>query len=377
MNPHRVLIMGMSGNKGGIETFIIELYKSIDKSKVQFDFLTTHSSIAFEKEIGIMGGRVHKISSQRGNRLMLYKAYKDFFEKFPEYKVVHVNKTSLYSIEELIAMKSKKVPHIILHSHASKLSNNKIRSKLLHELNKRIVARFGTLFFSCSPQAYQYMFGKDIRDEKNNHVIPNAIDLKKFSFNSKTREIIRAELEIEEKLVIGHIGAFLPVKNHEFLLMVFSRILIKRPDSILLMVGDGPNKTDIEKKVKELGMEQSVKFLGMIDNVNEVIQGMDALVFPSKHEGFGNVIIEAQAAGLPCIISDVIPKSVKITNLVKQISLQSEPAFWANIVLKEVENLKSRSTKKNLLTEKGYSMDNLSKSMCALYIDLNSGGNNE
>lgn len=369
--------MGMSSNKGGIETFIMELYKSIDKSKVQFDFLTTHSSIAYEKEIDIMGGRVHRIFSRRGNRLMLYKAYKDFFEKFPEYKVVHVNKTSLYSIEEIIAMKIQKVPNIILHSHASKLSNNKIRSKLLHELNKRIVASFGTLFFSCSPQAYQYMFGKDIRDEKNNHVIPNAIDLKKFSFNSKTRERIRTELEIEEKLVIGHIGAFLPVKNHEFLLMVFSKILIKRPDSILLLVGDGPNKTNIEKKVKELGIEQSVKFLGMIDNVNEVIQGMDALVFPSKHEGFGNVIIEAQAAGLPCIISDGIPNSVKVTNLVKQITLRSEPAFWANKVLKEVDNLKSRSTKIKILTEKGYSMDNLSKSMCNLYIDLYSGGNNE
>jgi glycosyltransferase involved in cell wall biosynthesis len=217
--------------------------------------------------------------------------------------------------------------------------------------------------FACSQKAGTFLFGK-----KDFAIINNAIEVKKYIFNEETREKIRTKLNLNNKFVIGHVGRLSIEKNHLFLLDVFAQVHNKCIDSVLLLVGEGALKLKIKEKVKALGLEDNVVFLGVCSNVNEIYQAMDVFVLPSLFEGLPTVGIEAQTAGLMCFFSDEVTPEVKVTNFVQFISLKNNASYWSEQILKYSNGYK-RYDKSEILIQAGYDIKNTAKQLEDFYLN--------
>ncbi len=326
MEPVRILQVGMTSNYGGIESFIMNVYRNIDRSRIQFDFLTLHDTkIAYQDEIIEMGGRIYPILYTRKEFLKRYMNLPySFLKKHTEIKGVHLHRTNLIDLDILIIAKQCHIPIRIIHSHSTGyMFPIKKPIKLIEQWNKKRLNKIGTNFLACSYEAGQWMF-----DGNSFKVISNAIDIKKFKFNKNIRNRIRSDYGINNKFVVGHIGFFTDVKNHDFIVDVFNIFHKKNPNSILMLIGDGPLKNNIIEKVSKLDLQESVIFTGTSQNVHEILQIFDVFVFPSKFEGFPISLVEAQAAGLPCLISSNITKEILLTDQVKHLPI-NDPIRWA------------------------------------------------
>lgn len=319
---HVVTYMG----RGGLETMLMNYYRAIDRTKVQFDFLTHRDFRAdYDDEIEAMGGIIYHLPRLNPFGAGYRRALNSFFDSHPEYRIVHVHQDCLSGVV-LKAAKEHGVPHRIAHSHSS--SQTKDLKYPLKLLFRPMIVPNSTALFACGKEAGKWMFRTD-----DFRVLNNAIDAKKYSFSAQTRKEIRESLGIgQEELVIGHVGRFSPPKNHDFLLDVFASIR-RRIDAKLLLVGDGALRPDAENKARELGLVNDVIFTGVRTDVEDVLQAMDVFVFPSIYEGLPVTVVEAQAAGLPCVISDKVPMECRKTDLVHQISLDAGCEYWADFVL--------------------------------------------
>ena len=294
---------------GGVEAVVMNYYRHIDKSKIQFDFICDEDStnIPYE-EIEKLGGKVILIPPYQ----KLFRYHKELKRVLKEgnYKIVHSHINTL-SVFSLFAAKCAKVPVRIAHSHST--TNKKEKKKnLMKQVLKPFSKLFATDYMCCSELAGRWLFGDKLYNEGKIYLLNNAIDLKKFEYNEKIREEVRKELNIDEKtFVMGHIGRFVTVKNHELLIEIFNEIYRENENSILLLAGQGPLKEKIEQKVKEMKLDKVVKFLGQRNDANRLYQAMDVFVLPSLYEGLPVVGIEAQAAGLLCIFSDDMTKGWK------------------------------------------------------------------
>lgn len=327
MEPIRILQVGMTSNYGGLESFVMNVYRNIDRSKIQFDFLTLHDTeIAYQDEILKMGGRIYPILYKRREFLKRYMSLPySFFKKHPEIKGVHLHRTNLIDIDILVVAKQCNIPIRIIHSHSTGyMFPVKKPIKLVEKWNRKNISRIATHFLACSKEAGEWMF-----DNNPFKVIPNAIDVNKFKYNHNTRVRIREEYGIKDQNVVGHIGYFTDVKNHTFIIDVFNLYHKRNPNSILVLIGDGPLKKNIIQKVSELSLLDSVIFTGISQNVHELLQILDVFIFPSKFEGFGISVVEAQAAGLPCLLSEKVTREVSLTNQVKYLPI-NDPVIWAN-----------------------------------------------
>ena len=271
---------------GGVESVVMNYYRNIDKSKVQFHFICDEDStdIPYD-EIEKLGGKVIVVPPYQ----KLFKYQKELYKIFKEnnYKIVHSHINAL-SVFPLRVAKKAGVPIRIAHSHST--SNKKEWKK---NIVKNILRPFSKLyankFFACTKHAGEWLFGKKIIERKELNVINNAIDLKKFEFNEKTREDLRKELGIkEDTIVIGHIGRFMRQKNHEFLIDVFNELYKKNQNTVLILIGQGPLLNEIKQKVRDLKIEDKVKFMGQITDVERYYNIMDVFVFPSIYEGLRN-----------------------------------------------------------------------------------------
>ena len=271
---------------GGVESVVMNYYRNIDKSKVQFHFICDEDStdIPYE-EIEKLGGKVIIVPPYQ----KLFKYQKELYKVFKEnnYKIVHSHINAL-SVFPLRIAKKAGVPIRIAHSHST--SNKKEWKK---NIVKNILRPFSKLyankFFACTKHAGEWLFGKKIIERKELNVINNAIDLKKFEFNEKTREDLRKELGIkEDTLIIGHVGRFMKQKNHEFLIEVFKELIKKNDNSILMLIGQGPLLNDMKQKVRDLKIEDKVKFMGQVTDVEKYYNIMDVFLFPSIYEGLRN-----------------------------------------------------------------------------------------
>lgn len=271
---------------GGVESVVMNYYRNIDKSKVQFHFICDEDStdIPYE-EIEKLGGKVIIVPPYQ----KLFKYQKELYKVFKEnnYKIVHSHINAL-SVFPLRVAKKAGVPIRIAHSHST--SNKKEWKK---NIVKNILRPFSKLyankFFACTKHAGEWLFGKKIIERKELNVINNAIDLKKFEFNEKTREDLRKELGIkEDTLIIGHVGRFMKQKNHEFLIEVFKELIKKNDNSILMLIGQGPLLNDMKQKVRDLKIEDKVKFMGQVTDVEKYYNIMDVFLFPSIYEGLRN-----------------------------------------------------------------------------------------
>lgn len=330
--PIRVLQVFAQMNRGGAETMIMNLYRKIDRSKVQFDFIVhTKEKCSFDDEIISLGGLIYRVPKYTGkNHFQYTKAWRQFFKQHPEYKIIHGHVRSTAAIYIKIARKN----HLTSIAHSHSTSSGSGFAAFIKNILQFRIRNVADYYFACSRIAGEWLFGKKTCSKKNFFVINNAIDIEKFTFSKETRLNKRIGFGIEDKFVIGHIGRFSYPKNHEFLIDIYRSVWEKNDKAILILVGCGELIKSIEKKVKDIGLTKNVIFTGVRSDVPELLQAMDVFLFPSLYEGLGIAAVEAQAAGLHTIVSDKIPQEVFITSLVEKEQLSSSPDKWADKVLK-------------------------------------------
>ena len=328
MTPIRVLQVVTHMERGGLESTLMNYYRHIDRERVQFDFLVHRQErAAFDDEIESLGGKLYRLPRLVPWSEGYLAALNHFFDEHPEYKIVHVHQDCLSSVI-LRAAAQHNIPVRIAHSHnANQDKNLKYPIKLWY---KRSIPKYTTNLFACGKDAGDWMFGG-----APYQIINNAIDATAYSFNPKKRIEMRHQLGLADKLIIGHVGRFNPQKNHPFLLDIFAALLRKEPNAVLLLVGGGEDMLKIQAKAHALGIAEHVRFLGVRGDVADLMQAMDVFVFPSLYEGLGIVLIEAQAAGLPCVVSDTIPREAYLTDLVTAERLSSSTETWADNILEK------------------------------------------
>ena len=360
--PIRVLQVVTYMGRGGLETMLMNYYRHIDHSKVQFDFLTHREFDGdYDKEIKELGGNVYHLSNLNPLSIDYKTSLNDFFENHPEYKIVHSHLDCMAGIPLKYA-KLNNVPLRIAHAHNSNQTKDlKYPLKLFY---KRNIKKNANYLFACGDEAGKWMFNTD-----NFKVLNNAIDAKDYTFNMNIRNDKRKEFGIsDDSIMVGHVGRFFPQKNHEFLIDIFNQFHKDHLNSYLMLVGEGELKTSIQDKVNTLGLEDYVIFTGLRSDVNELLQAMDVFLFPSLYEGLPVSIVEAQAAGLPCLISDKVPIECKKTDLVYQLSLEDSVNTWADKIY-ELSHITRRDTYEEI-KESGFDIVENAKWLENFYISL-------
>ena len=346
--PHvlRVLQVGMTRNLGGIETYLIEQFRHLDKSKIDYDFvnITGEYSICYEDEILASGSKIFKVVYRHKNPLLHYwQWFNILLQHKGVYDVIILNTNSLEYVFPLVLGKVFGIPVRVIHSHNSGFENKQgLARRLLVGMNKKLLAWSANLRFACSQFAGQWMF-------KDNpyHVIYNAIDIHKYDADLAVRDEMRQALNLDTALTLLHGGRFSYQKNHSFLLDIFTEVHSIQPDSVLLLVGDTTEESeflrDVKRKIGEYGLENSVRLLGRRDDVNRIMQAADVLVMPSFFEGLTVVGIEAQACDLPLLLSDTVTKELGLLPSTQFISLDAGAKAWAEVIVNSKQhNRRSR-----------------------------------
>lgn len=358
-----------SMNRGGAENALMNYYRCIDRSLVQFDFLLTNpAKCDFEDEILSLGGRIYRVPLlSMGNPFGYIKGVNRFFKDHPEYRIAHSH-TSSKSVFPLAIAKYRGVPVRIAHSHNSK-SENGIRGLIRNALMPLLKYTANT-YFSCGEQAADWLYGKRLSRNGKVRIIRNVINADRFRINPEMRRSIRKQLGIgEDAFVVGHVARFCPEKNHKFSVDILKEILSAVPDATLLLVGDGALRSEIAAHAKSLGVESKVKMVGVVPNVYDYEQAMDAFILPSFYEGLPLSIIEAQVSGLPCFTTKgTVSTECSVTDLVSYIPLEAGAKAWADAIAN------SRSVERidrfEQIKAAGYDSDSAARTLQDLYIKL-------
>lgn len=324
---------------GGVESFVMNYYRNIDRRKIQFDFIIdSDSKIVPKEEIEKLGGRIIEIPPYQH----IFKYVRELKKvlKKNKYKIVHSHLNSL-SVFPLFCAWSEKIPVRIAHSHST---TNKMERKknFVKNILKPFSKLFATEYFACSEHAGRWLFGNKSFEQNDVNVIHNAIEVEKFKFNENVRKRVREEYDFQDKFVIGHVGRFVKQKNHEFLIDVFNLVVKEKENAVLILIGEGPLEDRIKNKVKKFNLEGKVYFLGIRDDVNELMQAMDCFLFPSLYEGLGIVAIEAQFAGVNCICSTEVPKETQISEKIRFLELNNSIECWKEMILNICDLQKER-----------------------------------
>ena len=331
--PIRVIQVMGTLNLGGAENIVMNLYRAINRKQIQFDFVVhTDDHGAFDDEVRLLGGKIYHAPRYMGaNHLQYVKWWKNFFSDHPEYKIIHSHIRSCASI--YIPIAKKHGLKTIIHSHST--SNGKGFVSLVKKIMQFPLRYQADYLFACSREAGEWLFGKKAIKKDNLKILYNGIDCDRFRFNEENRLSIRKKYGLEENFVVGHIGRHDPPKNPLFMIEVFSEIFKQNNNARLLQVGQGEMTEQMKQKCRDLGIEQAVVFAGAHNDVEKYYSAMDVFLFPSLWEGFGIVLIEAQANGLMVICSDNIPKMAQISNHFKAISLECDKEKWAEEILQK------------------------------------------
>lgn len=315
-------------HRAGLETMLMNYYRNIDRSKIQFDFLTHRPYKSdYDDEILGLGGKVYyapRLYPQ--NYPEYFRFMKKFYSEHTEYKIVHSHIDAM-SYLPLLAAKRAAVPIRIAHSHNTAI--DKDFKYLLKQYYRRQITSVANYYCACGKEAGAYLF-----KDKEFTIIPNAIQVDKFLYQEKIRCLVREKLDLVGSTVIGHVGRLSYQKNHRFLISAFSEVYKNNPNAVLLLIGVGEKEKEIRNQVDSLGLHNSVLFLGNRADVNELYQAMDVFVMPSFFEGVPVTGIEAQFSGLKCVFSDRVPKEVDFSGNCLFMSLNEEVEDWAAIIQK-------------------------------------------
>lgn len=366
-NVIRVLHVFGELNRCGAETMIMNIYRNIDKNKIQFDFIIhTTEECDYSQEIRNLGGRIFNIPKYTGkNHLEYKKAWNKFFQQNSEYKIIHGHVRSTAAIYLKIAKKYGL--KAISHSHST--SSGYGFSATIKNILQYRIRYIADYFIACSKDAGIWLFGRKICNSKKFFILRNAIDVKSFTYNEDKRLRKRTELKINDKMVIGHVGRFHESKNHTFLIDIFHELYKKNSNIVLMLVGDGELKKNIKNKVSILGLDKNVIFTGIQKDISGLLQAMDIFIFPSLYEGLGMSVIEAQASGLQCIVSDNIPKEAFLSQNIKAISLNSSISEWVDEIL-TINNLEYRKDIINDIKSNGYDIEDNINFITKFYTEI-------
>lgn len=366
--PIRVLHRGMSYNRGGIESYLINYYCHMDRELVQFDFIVPEGmTIAFEDEIKTMGGCIYKeIVGIKKNPVKGLFYDRKFFKNHPEIQILHINDCSAANLRLMKTAKKCGVQTRILHSHNNDyLVPLRKRQLFVEKLNKKNLAKIATDLVACSDDAGRFMFGNS-----SFKVIKNAVDVEQYLYSSDKRALYRNEWGIPDNVnVLGCVARFDYQKNHDYLLDVFAEYKKIDEKAILILVGDGPLRNEIENKINELGLSNSVKLLGMRADVSELLNAFDLFVLPSRSEGLGIVFVEAQINGLGCVTSDNVPREVNILDKIEYLALEEGAEIWAKRIDEIINNMKrDRTTDIQRVRDAGYDIKIEAKKLQDFYL---------
>lgn len=331
MKPIRVLQVLGGLNRGGAETMIMNLYRAMDKSQVQFDFIIHNANEnAYVDEVKSLGGKVYVFPQFTFKNCLSYKKHwNNFIKEHQEYKILHSHVRSYAII--FIRIAKKHGLKTIVHSHStSNGSGMKARIKGLLQLSLRKESDY---LFACSKISGEWLFGKKAVCASNYRMIKNAIDTNKYIIDASTRYEYRKQLNVGDKTVYGHVGRLSEPKNHRFLLEIFNDIVKKDANSVLLIVGSGSYRQQIELWIQEIGLEEHVIMTGARGDIPQLLCAMDVFLFPSLWEGLPVTVIEAQAAGLPCLVSNKVTAEVAVSEAVEYLPIDQGTECWVERAL--------------------------------------------
>lgn len=361
-------VLSYLSKNGGVQSVVNNYFEHLNKN-IQVDFLVLlPGDKEMEEEIRKKGCNIYYLKgSQEKNLFLFLKEIKKFFREHHDYDILHNHQTNL-DIFYLREAKKWKIPVRIMHAHSTRYDIGTLRMTILRLMSKV----YANYYFACSKEAGEFMFGKNITSNPKFYVINNAIDTEKYTFNNEIREKVRKENNLENNFVIGNVSRMVDMKNHKFLIEVFNEILKIQENAKLLLVGNGPLKEELQKKVKQLNIEKNVIFYGVYNKVNELLQAMDVFVLPSLFEGVPITIIEAAASSVKYVISDKIDSHLKPNNLELKLSLDLSAKQWAERIL-EFSNKYNRTDEKNLIQKSGFDIQKQVNKLEQIYKQITQG----
>ena len=354
----RLLCILSGMNAGGAETFLMKMYRSIDRSNYQMDFcINTTNECFYEDEIKTLGGKIYRIPAKSQSLKAFRNGLSDCI-KSGDYKyVLRITSSAMGFMDLKIA---KKAGAEICSARSSNSSDGKsIKSKAAHFLGMILYRKYVDVMISPSDLAAMHTFGRRVYTNGGVYILHNALDLNVYQFDEEARNNIRKEFSVGDNVkIIGHVGRFSKQKNHIFILDVFNEIHKQKHNTVLMLVGNGELEKEIKEKIRALSLDDSVIFTGVRSDIPALLSAMDVFVFPSFYEGMPNTVIEAQATGLPCLIADTITKEANVTGLVRYMPLKA-PTDWAKTALNMVSD--TRMQTKKIMIENGYDIESVSK----------------
>ena len=362
----RILVVGMSPYRGGMESYIINLYREIVKRGYQFDFYVPHNSpkLSYEDEILRLGGHILRMAYGRTENMLLHWGNMKKALSMPNVLGVYINTCVLVDIDFVQMAEWMRKPIRVVHSHNSDYMSELSRiNTFLEKRNKAAVGKITSDLFACSDVAGQWMFG---RDEKY-QIVHNGIDIEKYGYNGEVRDRIRKQLSLENRFVVGTVGRIQYQKNPEYIVEVFDRIRKKNDNAVLLWAGDGDvdEVQRIRKKIEQLGLSSEVLLLGSVSNVNELYQAMDVFLLPSRFEGLPFVLIEAQCAGLKCFVSDAVTSEADISGNITFLNIHEDAEVWADCIVSNT--IEPRQDCTQMIASSGYDIRQTADMICKIF----------
>ncbi len=365
-DPLRVLNVLGTTNLGGAESRVMELYRALDRDKVQFDFLVhTEKEGQYSAEIRRMGGRIYNVPRFKVFNLLAYqKALRAFFGAHHEFAAVHGHMTSTAAIYLPLAKKAG-IPVTIAHARSAGVDRG-VKGLVTRVI--RLPLKYRTDYcFACSAEAAEAVYGTRWIRKGKVWTIPNAIDTRRFGYDPAVRRQVRSELGLDGKFVVGHVGRFGFMKNHSFLIDIFAELCRMRDDAALVLIGKGELEEQIRAKVRAQGLSDQVQFLGNRFDVERYYQAFDCFVFPSTFEGLPGSVAEAQASGLRCLVSDQVTREAALTELVTYKGIGEPAADWAAEIMRGAQRAAERRDMREAIAAKGFDVRLQAAKMEAFY----------
>ena len=360
--PIRVLHVFGELDSGGVANFVMNVYRRIDREKVQFDFaLTSGNPGMLDEEARQLGARTFYFDKDK----TLIDNLNGILRREGPFAAVHSH-VFFYSGLILRSARLAGVGCRIAHAHnAHTGESGSVLRKAYEGVMRRMIRGSATVLLGCSEKACRYVFGEGIMKDARCCVLPDGIDCGRFAFCESRRESVRAEYGLQDSFTVGHVGHFNPAKNHEKILSVFAEIAKRRKDAALLLVGDGELEADVRARAAALGIADRVVFTGAMPDVENAYQAMDVFLFPSRYEGFGMAMIEAQASGLACVASDVVPAETNAAGRAVYLPLEADDTAWAEAVL--AAPARERDGSSMLRVKETYDIDIVAEKLCDIY----------
>lgn len=350
----RLLCLTAGMNAGGAETFLMKIFRKLDRSKYMMDFCVTVTENYYEQEIKELGGKMYVIPPKSKNPVKTFCAIRRIVKDNQYDYVIRVCENALSTLD-LLAAKCGGAKHLIMRSSNADSASAIVR--VLHKVFFFLPRIIPNVKLAPSKLAAEYTFGRKAVQQGKVYLLHNGINTVQFRFSQEVRDEVRQQLDADGKIVIGHVGRFNQQKNHRKLIEVFAEYQKMEPESELWLVGIGNLEEEIRECVKDLGLENAVKFLGLRNDVNRLLMGMDAFIFPSFYEGMPNTVIEAQATGLHCLISDTITPEADVNGYVRFLSLDAPAQQWAQNA--KISNSAERTAANDLMRERGYEISDV------------------